>query len=485
MFELGVLLAVLAVLGAVARRFALSPIPVYLLAGLSLGNGGILGVAAAGEFIATGAPIGVVLLLLALGLEFSATEFASSLRHHLPSAGVDIVLNATPGAVAGWLLGLDGVAILGLAGVTYISSSGVIARLLEDLRRLGNRETPAVLSVLVLEDFAMAAYLPLFAVLATDGSWLEAVVGMTVAIAALLGAFAASYRWGHHVGRLVTHPDSEQLLLRVLGITLIVAAVAESLHASAAVGAFLVGLTLTGETADRARMVLTPLRDLFATIFFLGIGLSVDPGKLVSMLPVALALAAVTAATKVATGMFAARREGVARRGQLRAGTALVARGVFFDHHRAGRCLDPGGCRLGHGVCVRHGDRRSDTGPLHRRWAAGRRSSFELGCGPAISPDVQGDHQPSGFVTGGPLFHPAGDRMDPVPATVGAEDLGGGVRGVGSGRCQPDAAQHGRALLVSGRRAAHREHGVDEAGCQQGAQLAHRAAAVDDLQHSA
>ncbi|MBL7326070.1 cation:proton antiporter, partial [Escherichia coli] len=67
-FELGVLLAVLAVLGAVARRFALSPIPVYLLAGLSLGNGGILGVAAAGEFIATGAPIGVVLLLLALGL---------------------------------------------------------------------------------------------------------------------------------------------------------------------------------------------------------------------------------------------------------------------------------------------------------------------------------------------------------------------------------------------------------------------------------
>lgn len=329
MFELGVLLAVLAVLGAVARRFALSPIPVYLLAGLSLGNGGILGVAAAGEFIATGAPIGVVLLLLALGLEFSATEFASSLRHHLPSAGVDIVLNATPGAVAGWLLGLDGVAILGLAGVTYISSSGVIARLLEDLRRLGNRETPAVLSVLVLEDFAMAAYLPLFAVLATDGSWLEAVVGMTVAIAALLGAFAESYRWGHHVGRLVTHPDSEQLLLRVLGITLIVAAVAESLHASAAVGAFLVGLTLTGETADRARMVLTPLRDLFATIFFLGIGLSVDPGKLVSMLPVALALAAVTAATKVATGMFAARREGVARRGQLRAGTALVARGEF------------------------------------------------------------------------------------------------------------------------------------------------------------
>ena len=329
LFQLGALLAALAVLGAAARRFALSPIPVYLLAGLSLGKGGLLPVAAASDFIMTGAPIGIVLLLLTLGLEFSVTEFASSLRHHLPSAGVDIILNATPGAVAGWLLGMDGVAILALAGVTYISSSGVIARLLEDLGRLGNRETPAVLSVLVLEDFAMAAYLPLFAVLASRGSWLQALAGMAAAVGALLAAFAASYRWGHHFGRLVEHPDSEQLLLRVLGITLMVSAAAESLHASAAVGAFLVGLTLTGETADRARKVLGPLRDLFAAIFFLAIGLSVDPHELLPMLPVALVLAVVTAATKVATGVFAARRDGVARRGQLRAGTALIARGEF------------------------------------------------------------------------------------------------------------------------------------------------------------
>lgn len=329
LFQLGALLAVLSVLGALARRLALSPIPLYLLAGLSLGNGGVWRVAAAGGFISTAASLGIVLLLLTLGLEFSATEFASSLRHHLPSAGADVVLNATPGAVAGWLLGLDGVAVLSLAGVTYISSSGVIARLLEDLRRLGNRETPAVLSVLVLEDFAMAAYLPLFSVLASGGTWLAAVASMVAAVVALGAAFTASYRWGHHFGRLVTHPDSEQLLLRVLGVTLMVAALAESVHASAAVGAFLVGLTLTGDTADRARKVLGPLRDLFAATFFLGIGLSVDPQRLLPMLPTALALALVTAATKVLTGMVAARRDGVARRGQLRAGTALIARGEF------------------------------------------------------------------------------------------------------------------------------------------------------------
>ncbi|WP_343710268.1 cation:proton antiporter [Mycobacterium sp.] len=329
LFQLGAVLTVMALFGAVLRRFALSPIPVYLLAGLALGTGGIAPVSAAREFITTGAPIGVVLLLLTLGLEFSAAEFASSLRHHLPSAAVDIVLNATPGALAGWLLGLDAVGILALAGVTYVSSSGLIARLLEDLHRLGNRETPAILAVLVLEDFMMAAYLPLFAVLATGGTVQLAVGGMAVAVLALWAAFAASYRWGHHVGRLVGHADSEQLLLRVLGITLIVAAFAEHVHASAAVGAFLVGLTLTGETADRARTVFGPLRDLFAAVFFLGIGVRVDPQHLLPMLPVAVALAAVTGATKVATGMFAARREGVARRGQFRAGTTLIARAEF------------------------------------------------------------------------------------------------------------------------------------------------------------
>lgn len=329
LFELGAVLTALALLGTVARRFALSPIPVYLLAGLALGNGGIAPVNAAGQFIATGAPIGLVLLLLTLGLEFSAAEFASSLRRHLPSAALDILLNATPGALTGWILGLNGIGVLALAGVTYVSSSGLIARLLEDLHRLANRETPAVLAVLVLEDFAMAAYLPLLAVLASGRSWALAVGWMAAAVVTLWAAFTVSYHWGHHVGRLVSHPDSEQLLLRVLGITLIVAALAEHVHASAAVGAFLVGLTLTGDTADRSRKVLGPLRDLFAAIFFLGIGVSVDPHRLLPMLPVAAALAAVTAATKVATGVFAARREGVATRGQLRAGATLIARAEF------------------------------------------------------------------------------------------------------------------------------------------------------------
>lgn len=329
LLELGTILLVLTVLGTAARRFGLSPIPLYLLSGLALGEGGLAPVPAAREFISTGASIGVVLLLLTLGLEFSIGEFTASLRRHLPSAAVDLLLNAVPGAVAGLLLGFDGPAVLALAGITYISSSGVIARLLGDLGRLGNRETPAVLSVLVLEDFAMAAYLPLLTVLAAGGTFAEAVVWMAAAVAALGLAFVVSYRWGYQVGRVLGHHENEQLLLRVLGLTLIVAALAEQMHASAAVGAFLVGLTLTGDVADRARAVLEPLRDLFAAVFFLAIGFQIRPADLLPQLPIALALAAVTAGTKILTGVYAARREGAGRRGQLRAGSALIARGEF------------------------------------------------------------------------------------------------------------------------------------------------------------
>ncbi len=329
LLELGIILTALSLLGAAARRFALSPVPLYLVAGLALGDGGIAPVPAAREFVDTGAAIGVILLLLTLGLDFTVREFTASLGRHRFSAVVDLVLNAAPGAGAGLLLGLDAAGVLALAGVTYVSSSGIVARLLRDLRRLGNRETPAVLAVLVLEDFAMAVYLPLLVVVTTGGTWSEALTAVLAATAVVVAAIVASGRWSHHVGRVVSHTDPEQVLLRLLGITLIVAALAEVVHVSAAVGAFLVGLAVTGAAADRARTVLGPLRDLFAAVFFLALGMSVDPGDLLSELPAALALAVATAATKVATGWYAARREGAGRRGRLRAGTALIARGEF------------------------------------------------------------------------------------------------------------------------------------------------------------
>jgi CPA2 family monovalent cation:H+ antiporter-2 len=329
LLELGLLFLALSVLGMVARRLGLSPIPFILIGALALGDGGVVPLANATPFIEVSAEIGVVLLLLTLGLEFSATELFSSFRRHAPSGVVDLVLNAPPGFVAGLLLGLPWEGALALGGVTWISSSGIVARLLGDLGRLANRETPAVLSVLVLEDLAMALFLPFLVVALAGEGPAAAVAGIALAVGAVLLVLLAAQRHGHRLGRLLSHDDDEQVMLRLIGLTLLVAGLAQAMGASAAVGAFLVGLALPASFADRARAILGPLRDLFAATFFVAFGLSADPGEILPVLPAALALAAVGITTKMGTGWFAAGQDGIGVPGRLRAGTALVARGEF------------------------------------------------------------------------------------------------------------------------------------------------------------
>jgi monovalent cation:H+ antiporter-2, CPA2 family len=319
----------LAILAPLALRVGVSAIPFYLILGVALGEGGLYELGASEAFVETGAQIGVVLLLLMLGLEYSPAELAGSVRGNLPAGVVDLILNAAPGVVAGVLLGFEPLAIVALAGITYISSSSIAAKLLVDLGRLANRETPVILSILVLEDLAMAVYLPLLGALLVGISLTSASIGVVVAVGVAVGVLAVSVRFGPRLSALVFSPDNEQLLLRVLGLTLLVSGVAHRLGVSAAVGAFLVGLGLSGQTADTAREVLAPLRDLFAAVFFFTFGLSVDPRAVVPLLPVALLLGAAATLSKLATGWWAAARAGIGRRGRARAGAALVPRGEF------------------------------------------------------------------------------------------------------------------------------------------------------------
>ena len=327
--ELGAIILGLAVFARLATRFRLSPIPLYLLAGLAFGRGGLLPVVTAEGFIEVGAEIGVVLLLLMLGLDYSAEELTHSLRTGTRTGLLDVALNFTPGLVAGLLLGWQPLAAMLLGGITYISSSGVVAKLMNDFEWIGNRETPSVLSLLVQEDLVMAAFLPIAAVLLVGSAPLAAAVSVAVAVAAVALVLVIAVRFGERLSRLVFSRSDEALVLSIFGITLLVAGAAEELQVSAAVGAFLVGIGIHGQAADRARDLISPLRDLFGAVFFVFFGLQIDPGAIPSVLAVAGALAAVTAVSKGATGWLAARAADVGSRGRWRAATVLVARGEF------------------------------------------------------------------------------------------------------------------------------------------------------------
>ncbi len=330
LLELGGIILGLGILGRLSNLVGLSPIPLYLLGGLLFGTGGVIPLTGAeDEFIEIGAQLGVILLLFLLGLEYSANELVTNLKTHYRSGLLDFVLNATPGALVGVMMGWPPAGIMAMAGVTYATSSGIAAKLLGDLGRLGNRETPIVLSVLVFEDLLMAIYLPILTALLAGAGIKLGLISVAGAVAAVALVMFIALRFGGAINKAVFTPNDELLLLGTLGLVLVVAGFAEQMHVSTAVGAFLVGIALSGQVAESARAVLTPLRDLFAAVFFVFFGMQTDFHLIPPVLGWAIGLGAITLFTKVIVGMWAAKKAGVALPGQVRAGTVMVPRGEF------------------------------------------------------------------------------------------------------------------------------------------------------------
>ncbi|MBE1593768.1 cation:proton antiporter [Nonomuraea angiospora] len=327
--EFGAIVLALGILGALALRVGISPIPLYLIAGLAFGTGGVLPLATSDDFVGVGAELGVVLLLLTLGLEYNADELVTSLTGNIRAGIVDLVLNAAPGAICALLLGWGPVAAVAMAGVTYATSSGITAKVLSDLGWIGNRETPTVLSLLVFEDLTMAVYLPILTTILAGLSLASGAVAVGVALLTVSAVLVVALKFGRFIESFVSSPNNEVLLLKVVGLALLVAGLAQQLNVSAAVGAFLVGIALSGELAEDAQALLAPLRDLFAAVFFVFFGLQTDPAKILPVAGLAALLAVVSMVTKLLTGAYAARRAGIGKAGQARAGIALIPRGEF------------------------------------------------------------------------------------------------------------------------------------------------------------
>ncbi len=327
--ELGAVVLGLAIVARLARRVGIPALPFYLLVGLALGDGGLLELPASTDFIEAGAEIGLILMLLMLGLEFSPQELVVNMRRSTLAGIVDLVLNFAPGLIAGFLLGFDPIVAVLLGGVTYSSSSGIVAKLLADLERLGNHETPVVLSVLVIEDLAMVLYLPIVTGVLLGGSALSTTIAVAVSLTAVLLTLVVAYLLGDRLSDFALSHSSEALLLTLLGVTLLIAGIADRINLSTAVGAFIVGVALSGDIVAHARDLLLPLRNLFAAVFFVFFGLQVDVRLIPDVAAVAAVIAAICVITKLATGWIAAARADIGTPGKVRAGAALVAHGEF------------------------------------------------------------------------------------------------------------------------------------------------------------
>ena len=329
LIELGGVVLLLAILARLASRLGFSPIPLYLLAGLAFGQGGVIPLVTADEFIAAGAEIGLILLLFSLGLEYSASE----LRGVAPLHGARG--RARPGPELHARVRRGDPARMG-------SGSRIVPRrchlhLLVRRDRPdpgrpgvdGEPRDPLVLAILVFEDLAMAAFLPLGTVLLVGGETWRVAIAVGIASLVVVSVLAVAARYGEAISRAVFSRSDEALLFAILAVLLLTAGATEALNVSAAVGAFLAGIAFSGSWAGSSELRAHPPAPVFAGTFFLASASTSIPAKFPAELPATEPLAIVGATSKYATGWLAARRAGLRRRARIRSGVGLIARGEF------------------------------------------------------------------------------------------------------------------------------------------------------------
>jgi CPA2 family monovalent cation:H+ antiporter-2 len=324
--ELGAIFLGLALVHRLAHRLAFSPIPLVLLVGLAFGEGGLLALRLSEPFVRTTAEIGALLLLFMLGLEYSGRELWDALRAHFPDSLVDAFLNFTPGFLLALTFGWGLPLALLMGGVTFVTSSGILAHLIDELGWEGRAEARVAVSLSILEDLLIALLLPPVMVLffRTDG---VAVGPLLLSLLLPVAAMGIAIRYGQVLSRAIDHENEAVLLLSLFGLVLLAGGIALALRIPAAVGAFLLGIAISDPVKERARRLIGPVRDLSATVFFLTLGLRTDPGLLLPVLPLAVLLALATGLTKGLTGWIAAHRAGIRGWARARAGALLIARG--------------------------------------------------------------------------------------------------------------------------------------------------------------
>ena len=337
LLEVGVALTAVALAGTLANRIGLSVIPAYIVVGILIGPNvpqSVLGIPLTlvgnREFIQVLAELGIVFLLFFLGLEFSVDQLLRDRGRISAAGGVDFAVNFGLGAAIGLLFGWTLVETLFLAGIVYISSSAVITKSLIEEGWVANAESGPILGTLVFEDILIAVYLALLAAIAGGGGLESAAVSVGTAFLFLGALTAVAWYGAGWLDRFFRTSSDELFLLRIVGVTTLVAGAALALGVSEAVAAFFLGtgISQTGHV-ERIEHIVTPARDIFAAVFFFSIGLTTDLTLVAGVAGLLAVAVVVTTGGKLLSGTLSGRFYDLDRRRSLRVGLGLVPRGEF------------------------------------------------------------------------------------------------------------------------------------------------------------
>jgi CPA2 family monovalent cation:H+ antiporter-2 len=285
------------------------------------------------DAIQTLSQLGVILLMFSLGLEFSLRKLREVGAAALIAATLKILLVVWAGYVLGILFGWSKTDSLFLGAILSISSTTIIVKALEDLGKTREKFAEIIYGILIVEDIRAMVMIALLSGFATTGSLQSRDIAMTlVRLTAFLGTvlvagLLAVPRFLNYVGKF---KSNEMLLVSALGLCFGVSQLAAQLGYSVALGAFLIGAVIAeARQIGRIEILMQPVRDMFIAIFFVSIGLLIDPAGIAGHAVPVLVITAVMVFGKVLACAFGAFIAGNGRQRALRVGMGLAPIGEF------------------------------------------------------------------------------------------------------------------------------------------------------------
>lgn len=337
-FEIGLAITLIAIVGFISNKFNFSVIPFYILIGMAVGphapRFGIIDLRfiESSTFINFMGRLGVLFLLFYLGLEFSVTRLIKSGKSIFIGGSVYVLLNFSSGLLLGWIMGLPIKETIVVCGIMTSSSTAIVAKVLIDLKRTANAETEVIMGMIMFDDLFIAIHISVLSGLLLSGS--KSVWGVLstslVALFFILAILIGGKRVMKYIDKLLNIQSAELFLLVVIGVLFLVAGFSETLHVAEAIGALLVGLIMAESVhAKKIEHNILPFRDFFGAIFFFNFGLSIDPLSLGGGVVMAIVAAILTILGNIIAGMFSGRLSKISNQASANIGFTLSARGEF------------------------------------------------------------------------------------------------------------------------------------------------------------
>jgi CPA2 family monovalent cation:H+ antiporter-2 len=330
--DLAIIMFVAAIMIAIAYKLKQPMVIGYIIAGMIIGPyTPPFALVSSIETVNLLAELGIIMLLFVVGTEFPIAKLRSVGKNALVIATSEAFGTFAAGYFVGQAMGLALFDSLFLALSISVTSTVIVMRVLEELGMLRHEASYLLLGVAVIEDIIIVSMLAVLQSVAATGhlSFEEIAISVGVVLA-FIGAvlFVGSKTIPKLVDYMGKTNQYDLILITVLGVAFGLSFIAFSIGISVAAGAFFAGvLVAESKTQSIAKIITTPLKDMFAALFFVSVGALMDISLLPMFIVPALILIATSFGAKFGTVYVAAKMQGISRKNSMKAGFGLSASG--------------------------------------------------------------------------------------------------------------------------------------------------------------